>query len=1346
MPLNKDIQKVLMIGSGPIVIGQAAEFDYAGAQACRVLKKAGVNVVLVNSNPATIMTDKALADEIYLEPLTVETVKRIIEKEKPDSMLAGLGGQTGLTMAMQLDKEGFLQAHGVKLIGTNAEAIDKAEDRQLFKDAMQQIGEPVIPSDIAEDVDSALRVAEEIGYPVIIRPAFTLGGTGGGVAHDEAQMRRAARTGLDASPIGQILVEKYIAGWKEIEFETMRDAAGNAIAVCSMENVDPVGIHTGDSIVVAPALTLSNREYQMLRSAALNIVNALNIVGGCNCQFALDPESFRYAVIEVNPRVSRSSALASKATGYPIAKVTTQIALGYRLDEIRNEITGKTWACFEPAVDYIVVKFPKWPFDKFPTASRQLGTQMKATGEVMSIAPTFEMGLMKAVRGAEIGLDTLNRPYDGDRPVRERLADADDHRIFTVFEAIKAGVSIDEIYDITKIDRWFLYRLKNLADFEARITGGLSDEDYMLGKQLGYPDAALTRLSGRADLPHCRNSYKMVDTCAAEFDAETPYFYATFDEVCDSRAFARSGKPVIIVLGSGPIRIGQGIEFDYSSVHCVWTLKRLGYDVAIVNNNPETVSTDYDTADRLYFEPLTDEDVMRIIEVEKPVGVVVAFGGQTAIKLTGHLDRAGIRILGTSAEGIDVAEDRSRFDALLEQFSIRRPKGMSVLTLEQAHEAANALGYPVLLRPSYVIGGQNMTIAHNDHDVAVYMRRILAGGIENPVLVDKYMSGVELEVDVISDGKDVLIPGIMQHVERAGVHSGDSIAVYPPFSLDDAMMDTVVHNSEKLALALGTRGLVNIQYLVYHGELYVIEVNPRASRTIPYISKVTGVPMVDIASRVMIGQPLKDLGYGTGLYRTPPYCAVKVPVFSFEKLNDANSYLGPEMKSTGEVLGLGKDLSEALFKGLVAAGIRLPQPGAKAGVLLSVDEYDYPEVIGIARRFRDLGCEIYATEGTAQTIATLDIPVHSIPGIRESDHAFELLESGKIHYIVYTGALLDSTTEDYIALHRRAQLLGIACFTSLDTARALADILLSRYSQQNTELVDINHMRAHRGTLHFVKMQATGNDYVLIDARSASGGPGAIACPESLAVRLCEQHYGVGAEGVTLIEDSPVADAAMRQYNRDGTEGGLGGNALRCVGKYLYDRGLVSGTDITVQTSGGIRRLHLFTRYGKVSSVSVDMGPASFDPKVVPCLLPGDRTVNVPAVIAGEERIVTCVSMGNPHCVVFTDHMDALDLATLGPKFENDPLFPERVNAEFVRVVNRTTLRMRCFERGSGETMACGTGACAAAAAAVANGYCPKDTDILVQVPGGNLWVRVTDRTVLLTGKVEQVFEAETEY
>ena len=1340
MPLNKDIKKVLMIGSGPIVIGQAAEFDYAGAQACRVLKAAGINVVLVNSNPATIMTDRALADEIYLEPLTAQTVKRIIEHEKPDSMLAGLGGQTGLTIAMQLSKEGFLEKHGVRLIGTNADAIDKAEDRQLFKDTMTEIGEPTIPSEIANDVPRALEIAERIGYPVIVRPAFTLGGAGGGVADNAEELREIARTGLDMSPITQVLIEKCIAGWKEIEFEVMRDSVGNVIAVCSMENFDPVGIHTGDSIVVAPALTLSDKEYQMLRSASLNIITALGIVGGCNCQFALNPDSFEYAVIEVNPRVSRSSALASKATGYPIAKVTTQIALGYTLDEIKNEVTGKTCACFEPTLDYVVVKFPKWPFEKFAGASRRLGTQMKATGEVMAIAPCFEMALMKAVRGAEIKLDTLNRADDSGVPLELRLRVADDLRLFNIFEALKTGWSVERIHEITKIDGWFLSKLQNLANYEVRIANGLTDGDYILGKKLGYPDAALKRLSGATELPQIRSAFKMVDTCGAEFDAETPYFYSTFEDECESRSFPRSGKPVIVVLGSGPIRIGQGIEFDYSSVHCVWTLKKLGYDVAIINNNPETVSTDYDTADRLYFEPLTDEDVLRILDVEKPVGVVVAFGGQTAIKLTQTLDRAGVQILGTSAEGIDIAEDRERFDALLEKFSIRRPKGAGVHSMQEALDAANRLGYPVLLRPSYVIGGQNMTIAHEDKDVERYMARILAGGIDNPVLVDKYMPGVELEVDVISDGEDVLIPGVMEHIERAGVHSGDSIAVYPPYNINDRMLETIVQSSTQLALALGTKGLVNIQYLIYQGKLHVIEVNPRASRTIPYISKVTGVPMVDIASRVMVGQRLRDLGYGAGLCQTPPYCAVKVPVFSFEKLTDANSYLSPEMKSTGEVLGVGKDLGEALFKGLVSAGIRLPQPGDEIGALLSVDEYDYYEVLGLARKFSDLGCHLYATSGTAAAISTLGIPVTPVDDLDERDSTRALLESGAIHYIVYTGALRDDTIGDYIELHRRALLLGIACLTSLDTANALADIIASRYTQSNTELVDINHLRAGRQKLRFAKMQSTGNDYIILDNRD-----GAIAYPESLCVRLCRSHYGVGADGIALIENSDVADARMRIYNRDGSEGRMAGNCIRCVGKYLYDNGIVPCERMTIETASGVRRLKLYTRFGKVSSVSVDMGAADLRTASLPCTLPVKRAVRYPIRIAGTLYNINCVSIGNPHCVVFTDQVDTLDLKVLGPLFENADIFPERVNTEFVRAVNRTTLRMRCYERGSGETMACGTGACAAAVAAIENGLCDRDTDINVQVLGGILVVHVSDAGVTLHGSAELVYEGELE-
>ena len=1062
MPKDPSIRKVLVIGSGPIIIGQAAEFDYAGAQACRVLRDEGLDVVLVNSNPATIMTDQHLADEIYLESLNAETVARVIEKERPDSLLAGLGGQTGLTIAMQLSRNGTLERYGVRLLGTDIEAIDKAEDRQMFRDTMQAIGQPCVPSDIASDPDTCLAIAARIGYPVIVRPAFTLGGTGGGIADNPDELREIASNGLDLSPITQVLIEKCISGWKEIEFETMRDASGCAVSVCSMENVDPVGVHTGDSIVAAPVLSLSAQETAMLRQAALDIVSALKIVGGCNCQFALKPDGSEYAVIEVNPRVSRSSALASKATGYPIAKITTKLALGYTLDEIRHPVTGVSLAGFEPDVKYIVVKFPKWPFDKFAGSSRRLGTQMKATGEVMSIAPCFEMALMKAVRGAEIGLDTLNAVPLDSRNIRERLAAQDDRRIFTVFEALKAGIPEEEIYSITRIDYWFLAKLKNLVDMENELSSSVMTPDlYRRAKSLGYTDSAIRRISGATALPSCFFRYHSVKTCDAVFGSEKPYFYSTVDDPCDARAFPRSGRPVIIVLGSGPIRIGQGIEFDYSSVHCVWTLQKMGYEVVIINNNPETVSTDYDTADRLYFEPLTPEDVMNIIKLEKPVGVVVAFGGQTAIKLTQFLDKKGVAILGTSAESIDIAEDRARFDALLEQFGIRRPRGMGVRTMEEALHAADQLGYPVLLRPSYVIGGQNMCISRSDEQTSAYMAAILSSGIDNPVLVDKYMPGIELEVDVISDGKDVLIPGIMEHVERAGVHSGDSIAVYPPFNLTEKFQEKVCDISEKLALALGTRGLVNIQYLIFDNELYVIEVNPRASRTIPYISKVTGVPMVDLAARVMLGGTLGELGFGSGLYPAPPYCAIKVPVFSFEKLNDANSILGPEMKSTGEVLGIGITKAEALFKGLSAAGFSLPTARDKAhtGVLVSVETADYSDAVALAKKFYDLGISIYATSGTANAISSVGIRVTSVANASESDEITKLMESGSVNYIIYTGAVKDATVGDYTVLHRKAMVLGIPCLTSLDTADALADILGSRFSLQNTELVDINHMR-----------------------------------------------------------------------------------------------------------------------------------------------------------------------------------------------------------------------------------------------------------------------------------------------
>lgn len=1343
MPLNSNIKKVLVIGSGPIVIGQAAEFDYAGAQACRILKDAGLNVVLVNSNPATIMTDKALADEIYLEPLTTETVKRIIEKEKPDSLLAGLGGQTGLTIAMELSKEGYLEKVGVKLLGTDAQAIDKAEDRQLFRDTMMKLNQPIIPSAIANDLETALKIADEIGYPIIIRPAFTLGGAGSGVAENKEELSIIASNGLMLSPINQVLVEKYIFGWKEIEFEVMRDSVGNAIAVCSMENFDPVGVHTGDSIVIAPAVSLTTKEFNILRTASLDIIEELGIEGGCNCQFALNPESLEYAVIEVNPRVSRSSALASKATGYPIAKVTTKIALGYTLDEIQNDITGKTCACFEPTIDYVVVKFPKWPFDKFIGASRKLGTQMKATGEVMAIAPSFEMAIMKAVRGAEISLDTLNLKAFDNCDIHEQLKKIDDQRLFAIFAALKQGISVEEIHGITRIDNWFLNKLLNLAEFEKQIDGKeINEDEYLTGKKLGYPDKALERLSAHKLPCHRETVYKMVDTCAAEFSAVTPYFYSTYDSHCESRELPKSNKKKIIVLGSGPIRIGQGIEFDYSCVHCVWTLKEMGYEVVIINNNPETVSTDFDTGDKLYFEPLSEEDVMNIIKVENPIGVVVAFGGQTAIKLTKFLDESGIKILGTSAESIDMAEDRQRFDALLESFHISRPKGTSVMTKAEAIKAAENLGFPVLLRPSYVIGGQNMTIAYSDDDIEQYMDIILEQKLENPVLVDKYMMGTELEVDVISDGKDVLIPGIMEHIERAGVHSGDSIAVYPPYNINDQMVLRIIDCSTKLALAMKTKGLVNIQYLIYENELYVIEVNPRASRTIPYISKVTDVPMVEIATKVMVGEKIKDLGYGTGLYKAPPYFAVKVPVFSFQKLNDVNSTLGPEMKSTGEVLGVGKNLEEALFKGLVAGGVKVNHSTyqRKAGVLITVTKNDRFEIVKLAKKFDDIGLKIFATEKTAKEIMGLGIDVEVVGMLSDDNSIMELLETGKLDYIVYTCKSDRKSISDYIRLHNRATQLSIAVLTSLDTANAVADIIASKYNQQNTELVDINHMRDEKKQLAFSKMQGTGNDYIFINNYD-----GEITCPESLSISFSDRHYGIGGDGLVLIEKSNIADAKMRIFNMDGSEGKMAGNCIRCVAKFLYDNNIVVKDSMEIETASGIKSLKLFTMNGKVTSVSVQMGKAELEAEKIPVNFSG-KVINQPLTVGDKEYNITCVSLGNPHCVVFCKKVDDVDMETVGTLFENHKKFPERINTEFVRIVNERTIKMRVWERGNGETLACGTGACAAVVAAVENGYCAKDEDITVKLKGGDLIVNYSDDAVTLTGNAKLIFQGIIEY
>ena len=1059
MPLRKDIHKVMVLGSGPIVIGQAAEFDYAGTQACRALREEGLEVVLVNSNPATIMTDKAMADKVYIEPMTVEAVQEIIKKEHPDSLLPNLGGQTGLNLAMELCENGFLEKMGVKLLGANPTTIAKAEDRQMFKDTMEKIGEPIIASKVVHTVEDAVDFTREIGLPVIIRPAYTLGGTGGGIAYTWEQLREIAASGIMYSRVDEILVEKCIAGWNEIDYEVMRDHKGNAITICNMENVDPVGVHTGDSVVVAPSQTLCDKEYQMLRTSALNIITELGIEGGCNVQYALNPESFEYAVIEVNPRVSRSSALASKATGYPIAKVTAKIAVGYGLDEISNAVTGKTKACFEPTLDYCVVKFPRWPFDKFVYADNTLGTQMKATGEVMAIDNTFEGALMKAVRGCEIKLDSMIAPRiqkQSDAEIKKGVARTDDQRLFHICEALRRGImTIDEIHEITTMDVFFLHKFQNIIDMEKELASAekIDSDLYIRAKKMGFLDKTIEQLSGK-DISDVKRLpvYKMVDTCAAEFEAETPYYYSTYDE--ETEVAPPSGKKKILVLGSGPIRIGQGIEFDYCSVHAVWALQKLGCETVIINNNPETVSTDFDTADRLYFEPLTPEDVTGVVEAEKPDYAIVQFGGQTAINLAAHLEKLGVPILGTPAWSIDAAEDREKFDVILEKCGIPRPAGHTVMTEEEAVKAADELGYPVLVRPSYVLGGQGMEIAYKEADVREFMQVITRNKVENPVLVDKYMMGREIEVDAICDGDDILIPGIMEHFERAGVHSGDSISIYPSINIEKKHKDTLVRYTEALAKNLAVLGLVNIQFVLYNDQIYVIEVNPRSSRTVPYISKVTGVPMVDLATRCMFGEKLRDMGCGTGLHPESDHYAVKVPVFSFQKLRDLDTQLGPEMKSTGEVLGVAKSFREALLKGLTGAGFQMKKKGA---VLISVRDSDKQEAIRIGERFEALGFDIYATSGTANVLNRHMVATNAIRNVDEpSPNIIDLIESGKIDYVIATSVKGRHPELGSVHIRRTAVERAIPCLTSMDTVSALLRCLEGDIKIENCEMIDIN--------------------------------------------------------------------------------------------------------------------------------------------------------------------------------------------------------------------------------------------------------------------------------------------------
>jgi len=1062
MPRNQDIKKVLVIGSGPIVIGQAAEFDYAGTQACRSLKEEGIEVVLLNSNPATIMTDKDIADRVYIEPLTVEVVEELIKKERPDSVLPTLGGQAGLNLAMELDETGFLKENNVRLIGTTSETIKKAEDRLEFKATMEKIGEPVAASLVVESVPEGVEFAEKIGYPVVLRPAYTLGGSGGGIAHDREELVEILENGLRLSRVGQVLVERCIAGWKEIEYEVMRDGNGNCITVCNMENIDPVGVHTGDSIVVAPSQTLGDKEYQMLRTSALNIISELNITGGCNVQYALHPDTFEYCVIEVNPRVSRSSALASKATGYPIAKVAAKIALGYTLDEIKNAITGKTYASFEPMLDYCVVKIPRLPFDKFISAQRTLTTQMKATGEVMSICDNFEGALMKAIRSLEQHVDSL-MSYDfsglSDEELMEQLHVVDDRRIWMIAEALRRGVAYDVLYSITKIDKWFIDKLAILVEMEQSLKEGpLTPELLKEAKRIEFPDHVIASLTGKTEneIHQLRieygitAAYKMVDTCAAEFAATTPYYYSVFGS--ENEVEKTSGKKKVLVLGSGPIRIGQGIEFDFCSVHCTWAFKKEGYETIIVNNNPETVSTDFDIADKLYFEPLTPEDVESIVNIEKPDGAVVQFGGQTAIKLTEALMKMGVPIFGTSAENVDAAEDRELFDEILAQCKIPRPTGGTVFTAEEAKKVANELGYPVLVRPSYVLGGQGMQIAINDHDIDEFIGIINRIAQEHPILVDKYLMGKEIEVDAVCDGEDILIPGIMEHIERAGIHSGDSISVYPAQSISAVTKRKIEEYTRRLAKALHVIGMINIQFIVCGEDVYVIEVNPRSSRTVPYISKVTGIPIVPLATKVIIGHKIRDLGYTPGLQKEAEYIAIKMPVFSFEKIRGADISLGPEMKSTGECLGIAKTFNEALYKAFLGAGVKLPK---YKNMIMTVRDEDKPEAVEIGRRFETLGYRIFATAGTAEALKEAGVKAIAVNKIEQaSPNLLDLILGHEIDLVIDTPPQGADHARDGFTIRRNAIETGVTVLTAMDTAGALVTSLENTNIKELT-LIDI---------------------------------------------------------------------------------------------------------------------------------------------------------------------------------------------------------------------------------------------------------------------------------------------------
>ncbi len=1338
MPRDRNIKKILIVGAGADVVGQSAEFDNAGVRSLGVFRKAGIFTVLLDPDPACVMTDGELADAVYLEPLTVNTVKRLIEKERPDALFASFGGENSLAIALELSRKGFLDDFGVKLIGVSEDTISRTKDAELFRKTLEGAEIPSVPYRSAADANEACAAAEKLGYPVTLRSSAEYGKCELRTAHTPRELRIIVSEILGASHSKRVIVEKYIFGRKEIEIDVLRDKFGSAAAVCSIENIDPVGIHSGDSAQVTPVLTLSAGEYDELRSMAIKTAAALGAVGWCGVRFAVAHDEFEYVVTEATVGFSRGASFAERATGYPIAYTASDLALGCSLDEVKIVPSGKQSAFFEPKQDYVALRLPKWPFDKFAKVSRLLGQHMKSTGAAVAAAPCFEAALIKAVRGTNPDSHGLHREYDEDISLEDRLENADDLRLFTIFEALSSGVSAEEIRDITNIDSFFINKIKHISDFEKELAKGLDDEKYIKAKKLGYTDLSIEKISGDTVRRKRAAVYKAIDACGQERSEMSPCFYSTYDDVCESRKSKRSGGPIALVVSSGPVRIGAGAEFDYSAVRCIKTLRSLGYEVALISCDPDGVSADHGLADRVYLEPSSEEDVLNVFRAESAVGVFLPFGTARAARLAEFLISNGVRVFGADAD-IIFGMESVRVQEILKKFAYVLPETEYIKTNEAALRVCEKLGYPVVLRPEHLSSGQNIVVAKDDKEVKLYVKRMLDGGT-NSVIADKYMEGKELEITAISDGKDVLIPAVIEHIERAGVLEGDSVAVYPPYDVSDKIITEAAEIAEKIAVAIGVRGMINLQLLIYKNALYVTDISPFVSRSLPFISKASGIPAMDIAVKVMAGSSLASIGAGKGICPVPPYVAVKAPVYSFEKLTDAGSYIGPRMKATGQTMGVGRTFYEAFYKAFCAAGFEITR---EKGVLLSAEKHYLPDLPAIARKFESIGARIYATSDTARWLGAIGINAETVRGVRENDDGASLLNSGKIGFVLYAGALYDSTVKDYIALHRRALKNGALCFSSLPAAMTFAKVLRDRYNDSNTELVDLNNRRKERAVLRFSKMQGCGDDYIFID-----NFDGSITSPESLCIAMCDRHYGVGADGVVLIERSNKADARIRIFNRDGSESAIAGNCIRCTAKYLYDKNICAKSCISVETVNGVRHMNVYTGGGKVTYVTVNMGRALLAGAELPCTLQtaSGKIIGQSVNIGGTEQKITCVSMGSPHCVVFYDKVEGLDINSLGKAFLQSPIFPEGVNTEFVRVIDSTTIKMRVYEKVCGETFACGTGACAAVVAACENGYCEKGKDITVKLNGGDLVVNYKNDGVTLSGDAKFVYDGVTEY